>query len=322
MNPPSRISPCILILAVAVSSLWTRQAVAQEAQIVEQVAKEIAEGLGKDTVEFGGDEVVQETAERLVSEAAGALGESSAQIVKMQVERVVATADEAAIFDLKLIPGDQLPLLAKVSDGDISSAVVTMARPGVVDGLESLGTMTLKQEALAAEMRLPGAGLKLVENFGEEGADIVPNLTEDQANSLLSGTRPHVLGGLPKQERFELLNAVCSRPDARVFNWEKPTGPLIVVAGGVVGVVIWHAEDLMLSPDVRVTEMPDGTVIQEKTSIGSRVIQALPQVGSAMSRTFVVLGIWAIAALSVALMANIWLRHRRSKAALLHKIEA
>jgi len=300
----------ISFVAALLLIIPARLALAQEAEVVETIAKEITEGLGKDTAEFGGDEMVQQTAKRLATEATAAAGESGVRIIQEQVERVMICRDTAAIFDLKLVRGDTMPLLEDISDAEIPKAMAALSRSEIEEGLESFSSSELRTEALMAEMRLPGEGLTLVRDFGAEGSSLASTLTEDQANSVLEGLRPAVLEDLSGAERSELLNALASRPDARLANFEKLTGPLMVVAGGLV---IWHGENLVLSPNERVTDLPDGTVIRESTPIGSQVVQAMPQVATVMSSTIKWSGISAVAGVTVVFSVYIWLRHRRLK---------
>jgi hypothetical protein len=285
-----------------------RIARAQEAEVVDTVGKEIVEALGKDAAEFGGDQAAQQTARRLVSEATEAAGKSGGEVAKAQVQRIIARGDEAIIFDLKIMRGDVLPLLEDVSNDALPSAVRTIVRPGVAESLESLSSTTLQKEALAMEMRLPGAGLKLIQHYGEEGAKVASQLSEDQANSLVAALRPNAVNSLPSSERSKLLNALVSRPDARLFNFGEMTGPLVVVASGVV---VWHTIDVTLSPDQRVIEQPDGTVIRETTGVGSRLVQSFPQVVKELSNPLKWTGISLVVGVSVVLAVYLWLRQRR-----------
>jgi hypothetical protein len=256
---------------VAIGSLQSARA--QEAQVATTLGKEIFEALGKDAAQFGGETVARQTAKRLVTEAAESAGAAGGRIAQTQVQRILATGQESLIFDLKSLSGRSLPLLKDVADGALPTAVSTLARPGVTQAIESLGSTTLQKAALAGELRLPGVGIKLVQHYGEEGAQLVVKVTEDQANSVIAAFRPQAIKALPSAERSALMKALTSRPDARVFNFQGTTGPLMVVAGGVV---LWHAADLALTPDERVTEQPDGTVVREKRSVGSRAAEAFP----------------------------------------------
>ena len=261
-----------VLVAVAVVAAPLRIARAQEAEVVTTLGREIVEALGKDAVEFGGEAVARQTAKRLVTEAAESAGIAGGRIAKAQVKRILASGRESLIFDLKSLSGKSLPLLEGVTDEALPSAVSTLARPGVSKAIESLSSTALQKAALAGETRLPGVGLKLVQHYGDEGAQLVAKLTEDQANSVIAALRPNAINSLSSGERSKLLNALASRPDARVFNLDGVTGPLVVVASGVV---IWHGIDVTLSPDELVTERPDGTVIRERTSVGSRTVHEL-----------------------------------------------
>jgi len=289
-----------IVLMTFVLAFPARLVLAQEAELAEILGKEIAEGLGKDAAEFGGDEATE------------AIGESGGQVVKVQVERIIASQDEVIIFDLKNMPGAVLPLLQDVSDEALPSAVEAIGRRGVAEGLESLGSTTLREEALEAEMRFPGAGLKLIQDYGEEGAKVAGELTEDQANSLVAALRLEAVNRLPSAEQSKLLNAIASRPDARLFNFKDLTGPLVVVASGIV---VYHAADLTLSPDERVIEQPDGTVVRETTSVGSRFVQSFPQVAAALSNPLKWAAIALATGVTLVLAFFLWPRHRRVRLA-------
>lgn len=112
-------------------------------------------------------------------------------------------------------------------------------------------------------------------------------LTEDQANGVLAGLRPDAINAMPLADRASLLNALASRPDARVFTlvdagplFKAATGPLTVVAGGLV---LWHATDVAFAPDERVTERPDGTVVRERTGVASKAVEVAPRAARAVS---------------------------------------
>lgn len=263
----------LIFIACVVVVVPTRIAHAQEAEVVTTIGKEIVDALGKDAVEFGGDTAARQTANRLVTEATESVGNTGGRIAKAQVERILASGRESLIFDLKSLSGKSLLLLEDVTDEALPSAVGTLARPGVGEAIGSLSSITLQKAALAGETRLPGVGLKLVQHYGVEGTQLATDLTEDQANSVIAALRPNAINSLSSAERSKLLNALSSRADARVFNFQGITGPLVVVASGVV---LWHGIDVTLSPDERVTELPDGTVIREKTSVGSRAVEVMP----------------------------------------------
>jgi hypothetical protein len=246
---------------------------AQESAIVTTPGRQIVRVLGRDAAEFGGGAVAQQTAKRLISEAAESGGAAGSLVAKAQVERIVASGDKSLVFDLKSLRGTSVVMLKDVTDEGLVSAVGTLTRPGVSRAIESLGSSALQRAALAGETRLPGVGLKLVQHYGDDGARLVSKLTEDQANSVVAALRPNAINSLPAAERSSFLNALSSRPDARVFNLGGTAGPLVIVASGLV---IWHGVDVTLAPDERVTERPDGTVIREKTSVGSRAVGTVP----------------------------------------------
>jgi hypothetical protein len=299
----------VLTFAMVAILLPVRLTHAQEAEVVSVLAKEIIEALGKDAVEFGGDKVARQTANRLMVEATESAGAGGGRIAKAQIERVLATGRDALVFDLKSISGKSLLLLQDVGDESLPAALGALTRPGVDSGIESLGSTALRKAALAGEIRLPGAGLKLVQYYGVEGAQLVTKLSEDQANSLIAALRPNAINALPSAERSGLLNAVASRPEARVFNFENITGPLVVIAGGIV---IWHGIDVTLARDERVTELPDGTVVRENAGLGSRAVQTVPMTAHELSTplkwTGVTLGVGAT--LIVGLL--LWPRRKRS----------
>jgi hypothetical protein len=300
-----------IAIGVTVILMPVRSARAQEAEVVTTIAREIMEALGNETADFGGEAVAEQTAKRLLTEATEFAGSAGGQIAKTQVERILALGSEPLILDLKSISGKSLPLLVDASDDELPLLLATLARPGIEDGLESLGSTALQKAALAGETRLPGVGLKLVEHYGEEGAQLATTLNEDQANSVIAALRPNAINSLSAGERSQLLNALASRPDARVFNLEGLTGPLVVVASGIV---VWHGIDVTLSPDEHVTELPDGTVVREKTSVGSRVTAAVPAAVHELSTPLKWTGIsFAVGtSLVIGFIAWRWEKHVRS----------
>lgn len=299
----------LIFIACVVAVAPTRIAHAQEAEVVTTIGKEIVDALGKDAVEFGGDTAARQTANRLVTEATESVGNTGARIAKAQVERILASGRESLIFDLKSLSGKSLLLLEDVTDEALPSAVGTLARPGVGEAIESLSSITLQKAALAGETRLPGVGLKLVQHYGVEGAQLATDLTEDQANSVIAALRPNAINSLSSADRSKLLNALSSRADARVFNFQGITGSLVVVASGVV---LWHGIDVTLSPDERVTELPDGTVIREKTSVGSRAVEAMPAAVRELSTPLIWTGVTL--ALGAIMISGILLfLHRRER---------
>ncbi len=286
-----------------------RSASGQEAQVVGTVVKEIAEGLGEHAAAFGGDEIAEQTAKRLVIEATEVAGNSGGKIAEAQVGRIAACGNEAAIFNLKTLHGQALPLLDDVPSKALPSAVATLVRSGVTRDLESLGSMALKREALAAEMRLPGAGLELAKDFGEEGATAARQLTEDQANSLLETVRPAELRSLPATERTQLLQSLAKHPEAQLANFGIPTGPLVVVAGGIV---LWHAADLALAPEEDVYVDADGIAHHKKVPPFAIATRAMPAVAHEIAGLFGWAGISLAAGVSVVLALYVWLHHRRA----------
>jgi hypothetical protein len=293
----------IIIAATAVSS-----ARAQEAEVAVTIGRQIIKTLGKDAVEFGGETTARQTAKRLLVEAAETGGATGSRVARTQIERVLATGKEGLVFDLKALSGKSLSLLDNVTDETLPAAVSALARPGVGMGIESLETTALQQAALAGEVRMPGVGLKIVQHYGDDGAQLVGKLTEDQANSMVAALRPNAIKALSATERSKLLNALASRPDARVFNLEKTTGPLVVVASGVV---IWHAIDVGLAPDELLTERPDGTVVREKISVGSRAAQAIPIVAREIEVPLKWTGVTL--AIGVSMVTGILLWRRRTR---------
>lgn len=298
--------PALFALVIACMVVFvTPPARAQTGAAVAAVSKQILKSLGKDAIEFGGEAAAEQVAKRLLAEAIEAGGPAAAKTAEAQIIRILS---RGSAFDLKSLSGRALLLLPDVSDDALGRAVGTLARAGVEQGLQSLGSQGLRRAALAGEIRLPGAGLKLVEHYGDDGAALVTRLTEDQANSVIAALRPNAINSLPPGERTKLLNALASRTDAKVVNFERTTGPLLVVAGGIV---VWHGIDVGLAPNQRVIQQPDGTVIRETTSIGSQIAQSVPQAAEEMSHTAKWIGLAAVVGLSVIGCFWIWWRGRR-----------
>ena len=272
----SRITLAVLTFALSTILLTDRLAHAQEAEIARVIGQEIVEALGKNALEFGGDEIARTTAFRLLAEATESAGQTGGRIGRIQIERILAVGKGSLIFDLKSITGKSLLLLSDVSEDGLPAALSTLTRPGVEDGIESLVSISLQKAALSAEVRLPGAGLKLVTCYGSEGAQAATKLSEDQANSLLVVARPSAINALPSIERSSLLKALARRPEALVLNLGSKNGPLLVVEGSTV---IWHASDVSLPADQGVTELSDGTAELDTPSLCSGAMGHSPPVG-------------------------------------------
>lgn len=302
MNKPL-LARCLIVTLIV--SAVTTTAHAQTGEVASAAAKLIMKSVGKDAIEFGGEAAAEQLAKRLLSEAIEVGGPAAARTAETQVARVLA---RGSAYDLKALSGRALLLLEHVSDDALPRAVGALARPGVEQGLRALGSDGLRLAALTGEIRLPGAGLKLIEHYGDDGAALVTKLTDDQANSVIAALRPNAINALPSTERAKLLNALASRPDAKVVNFEKTTGPLLVLAGGAV---VWHGTNVALAPNERVIEQPDGTVIREKTSVGSQVTQALPQAAADASNAAKWIGIAAVGGATV--VGCLWVRRRSRK---------
>lgn len=282
--------------ALAIAFLLPLPAVAQEAAVVNAVGRQMVKTLGKDAVEFGGEAVAKQTARRLLAEAGESAGEAGGRVAARQLERVALSGRGATVFELKALSGKSLLLLDDVADDALPAAVSTLARPGVSAGIEKLATTAIQKAALAGETRLPGAGLKLVSNFGDDGVKLAIRLTEDQANSVIAALRPAAIKAMPAAERSGLIGTLLKNPGARVANFGGVTGPLVVVAGGVV---VWHGIDVALAPQERVTEMPDGTVVREKISVGARAVDTVPAALTAASTPLLWTGVTFAACLSL-----------------------
>src|SRR3984957_3616046 len=114
MKQPFSLRPLGILAITFALAFPARVILAQEAEIVDTVGKEIVGALGKDVAEFGGGEAAQQTARRLVNEATVVAGKSGGQVAKAQVERIIARDDEAIIFDLKMMRGNDPPFLNEV----------------------------------------------------------------------------------------------------------------------------------------------------------------------------------------------------------------
>jgi hypothetical protein len=76
-------------------------------------------------------------------------------------------------------------------------------------------------------------------------------------------------------------------------------------------VVVWHGIDVALAPQERITEMPDGTVVREKISVGARAVDTVPEALTAASTPLLWTGVTFAACLS---LVAAWRFRRRATA--------
>lgn len=295
-------------------------AVAQQSTVAKALAKAIVKALGDDAAAFGGEAVAEQTVRRLLNEAAHTGGQAGEALAERQLRRVLASENPAATVALKEISGRNLPLLdGVVADDALPLAVGALARKSVAETLQAIETPALQRAALRAELRLPGAGAKLVKHYGDEGTRLGRTLNLDQANSLLGALRPNAVNAMPASERSKLLSVLESRPDAVLRNLDTISGPLVVVAGGAV---LWHGTDVVLEPAERVIERPDGTVIRERTSLGARAVRGATSVGLGFAESLKWTGIALAVVLGITIAAALLLKLRAGRVALRRRATA
>ena len=235
---------------------------AQEASIVEGLVRGAMEVLGRDAAREGTEGALRKAFQKTLSEAAES--GTTREVAQTQLARVIAQNDPLLIEAAEGLPGRALPLLNDVPASGLRGAVEVLNRPGVAESVAKLDA-SLRYAAIQSEQRLPGAGLKIVQHYGEDGATLARSISEDQANNLIAVARPNAVNALTAADRQQLFDALA-RPGAKLRNLRNLNGPMIVVASGVV---LWHAADVGLAPDEKIIEQPDGTVVREKTSFGS-----------------------------------------------------
>jgi hypothetical protein len=161
-------------------------------------------------------------------------------------------------------------------------------------------------------MRLPGAGARLVGEFGDDALAASAKLTDNQANQLLKVDRVEVVRRLAPPQRRALLEVVAADPAAQVqvirTAGKVGAAGVAVVAGGVV---LWHATDVALAPTERIVSHPDGTVERTTTSIGGQAAAAIPQVAQIYVPAVTVIGYAAVAGATILGLAALVFRHRR-----------
>jgi hypothetical protein len=274
------------------------------AEGVELLARQLRKALGNELAEFGGEAATRELAERLIREG----GEGSAQ----RLSRIARAGDASTIRALRDVPARSLKYLDDVPEDQLVRAVGTLARPGVGDTLASLGSNAARSAALRAEMRLPGAGARLVGEFGDDALAASAKLTDNQANQLLKVDRVTAVRRLAPPQRRALLEVVAADPAAQVqvirTAGKVGAAGVAVVAGGVV---LWHATDIALAPTERIVSHPDGTVERTTTSIAGQAAAAIPQVAQIYVPAVTVVGYAAVAGATILGLAALVFRHRR-----------
>jgi hypothetical protein len=277
------------------------------AEGVELLARQFRRALGHEFVEFGGERATRELAERMIREG----GEGSAA----RLSRIARASEPSTIRALRDVPARSLKYLDDVPNDQLVRAVGTLARPGVNETLGALGSSAARSAALRAEMRLPGAGAKLIREFGDDAVEATAKLTDNQANQLLKVDRVTAVRRLAPQQRRALLDAVASNPQAQIqvirTAGRTAAAGVAVVAGGVV---VWHASDVALAPTERIVTHPDGTVERTTTSIGGQAAAAIPQVAQTYAPTVTAIGYAAVAGMTLIGGAAVYLRHRRRPA--------
>jgi hypothetical protein len=276
------------------------------AEVVELLARQLRRALGNELAEFGGERATRELAERIIREG----GEGSAQ----RLGRIARAGDASTIRALREVPARSLKYLDDVPEDQLIHAVGTLARPGVSDTLASLGSNAARSAALRAEMRLPGAGARLVGEFGDDALAASARLTDNQANQLLKVDRVTAVRRLAPPQRRALLDAVAANPTAQVqvvrTAGKVGAAGVAVVAGGVV---LWHATDVALAPTERIVSHPDGTVERTTTSIGGQAAAAIPQVAQTYVPAVTVIGYAAVAGATVLGFTALFFRHRHRR---------
>jgi hypothetical protein len=274
------------------------------AEGVELLARQFRHALGNELVEFGGERATRELAERMIREG----GEGSAA----RLTRIARASEPSTIRALRDVPAASLKYLDDVPNDQLVRAVGTLARPGVNETLGVLGSSATRSAALRAEMRLPGAGAKLIREFGDDAVEATAKLTDNQANQLLKVDRVTAVRSLAPAQRRALLDAVAANPAAQIqvirTAGKTAAAGVAVVAGGVV---VWHATDVALAPTERIVTHPDGTVERTTTSIGAQAAGAIPQVAQTYVPTVTAIGYAAVAGLTLVGGSAVYLRHRR-----------
>ena len=277
------------------------------AEGVELLAKQFRRTLGHELVEFGGERATRELAERLIREG----GEGSAT----RLARIARAGEPATIRALRNVPARSLKYLDDVPEDQLVRAVGTLARPGVNETLGALGSGVARSAALRAEMRLPGAGARLVREFGDDAVETAAKLTDNQANQLLRVDHVTAVRGLAPAQRRALLDAVAANPAAQVqvirTAGKTAAASVAVVAGGVV---LWHASDVTLAPTEQVVTHPDGTIERTTTSIGGQAAAAIPQVARTYVPAVTTIGYASVAGATLVGATAVFLRHRRRAA--------
>jgi hypothetical protein len=294
---------CVMLAGAA-----TRAEGGVASEAAEQAGRQFTKALGKEAAEFGGERATRELAERLIREG----GEQSAA----RLGRIARAAEPSTIRALKGVPGQSLKHLDDVPEAELARAVGTLARPGVAQGLTSLGSDAVASAALRAEMRLPGAGATLVREFGDDGFRAAGQLGDTQANQLLKPDRVEVVRRLTAENKRALLDKLVAHPDAQVQvirTAGKVAGVGVAVVAG--GTVLWHGTDVALAPTERIVTHPDGTVERTTTSVGAQAAAVMPQVVEKAVPAMTAVGYAAVAALAIVGCAALLLRHRRLAAA-------
>jgi hypothetical protein len=276
------------------------------AEGVELLARQFRRALGHELTEFGGERATRELAERLIREG----GEGSAA----RLTRIARAGEPSTIRALRDVPARSLRYLDDVPDDQLVRAVGTLARPGVNDALAALGSSAARSAALRAEMRLPGAGARLVGEFGDDAVETAVKLTDNQANQLLKVDRVTAVRSLAAPQRRALLDAVASNPQAQVHvirtAGKVGAAGVAVVAGGIV---LWHATDVALAPTERIVTHPDGTVERTTTSIGGHAAAAIPQIAQSYVPAVTAIGYATVGGATLFFLTKSFVGRRRRR---------
>lgn len=275
-----------------------------KAEVVEQIARQFSRALGKEAVDFGGDRATRELAQRLIREGGSETVE--------RLGRIANVADASTIRSLRGVSGTALRHLDDLPEHQLVHGIGTLARPDVARGLSAFGSEAAAKNALRAEMQLPGAGLSLVRQFGDDGVSAARRLNDTQANLLLKPDRVQVVRSLTDTGRRSLLDALASNPSAQTqvirTTGRTAVGSIAVVSGAVV---LWQSAEVTLAPIETTVTHPDGTVQRTTTPLGAQVAATVPNVAVKLSTSLTRIGIAGMIGMTFIGTTVLLLRHRR-----------
>lgn len=274
MNKRTLITALISVISL---SLFTRP-VPAAGSTVARPAKEVAEEIveyfvkrgsretAEELAEYGGKSAVRELTERVVRET----GEEG-------LEKVVKLSKRHGVKALRTLDNveDMAPVLRVVDNLGDDATKVALRRLGSSSG-STLARMTKKfgKEAMEAEIKHPGVGMRLVKNFGDDGARLALKSSDDAAMTI--ARHADDIAKLPASQRRGIKNLLFSQTDRMVKfmgRFVENNPGKVLFTGATAGVILAEA-DRVLGGEMKAITGPDGEVqIVETKGLAGRTVE-------------------------------------------------